>query len=573
MEQSKKDGLLHFYCDNEAHQLKELSLGVLKRLGRNGDYYLDEFFSIANLELYKAVEKYEPDNQWGASFKTYLSGILLKKFQTEITSRTRKKRFNGIPLVSLDEEMNGLDDISMIDMIAGNDNVENQVIGEISDNVNAYLESLSPKQRMLADYIMDGYSIGEATELMNLSKSEVDNMLKFMRSYERKRYFDNVVTGSFIKGEQEMKNLVTSSEKSKTTKYSVDELCRKIENKTINLEHPLQRSSGQWDNKTKSNLISDIIQHNPVPPLIIAMQIIDGNSIYFNLDGKQRCTTVKDFIEDNFKISKNVTRPIIPYEHTVKDDNGKIVLNEKGYPIKEWREFDISNKKFSQLPVELQDKIREYNFDITLYLNCSDEDIAYHIQRYNQGKPMNIVQKGFTYLGEEYAREIKAIASMPLFQDSGFTFKQFNNGSINRVIIESVMAINFLDNWKKSPEEIALFLNKNANMQMFEDVEDSIDRLQKVVTGDTVELFDLKNTFIWLTLFDKFKTYNVEDACFNDFLLAFVDELQYKKINGDTYISIDNGKNTKDKSVLTRKIEHLELLLNDFLFDKDNLAS
>lgn len=572
MEEKEKEKLLHFYCDNEMHNLKEVSIGVLKRLGRNGDNDLDEFFSIANLELFKAIKSYNPDNEWGASFNTFLSGNLIRKFQTEITKRTRQKRFNGTPLISLDEQKSGLDEIALIDTIASNLNVENEIIGETSDNVNEYLKTLSPKQKQLAEYIMDGYTIGEATNLMHLSKTDVDNMLKFMRSYEKRKVFDGniVISDNTIKGEKAMK---VTGEKSKTTKYSVDELYRKISNKTINLEHPLQRASGQWDNKTKSNLISDLIQDNPIPSLILAEQIIDGNSIKFNLDGKQRCTTVKEYIEDAFKISKNVTRSIITYQHISKDKNGHAILNEKGYPVMENVEFDISNKKFSQLPPELQDKIKEYNFDITLYLNCSDEDIAYHIQRYNQGKPMNIVQKGFTYLGEDFAREIKAIASMPLFQDSSFTFKQFNNGSINRVIIESVMAINFLDDWKKSPEEISMYLNKNATMEMFESIEDSINRLQDIVTDETIVLFDMKNTFIWLTLFERFKTFKIDDCHFNDFLISFINELQYKKINGNTYVSIDDGKNTKDKSVLIAKINHLEMLLKDFLFGQDDLAS
>ena len=572
MNRREEDELLHFYCDNEMYNLKELSKGVLRRLGRDINSDLDEFYSIANLELYKAIKSYKTDNEWGATFKTYLSGILIRKFQTEITKAKRKKRFDGTSLIYLDDKLSGLDDVNIVDTIASDVNVEKEVLGELSDKVVKYLNMLSPNQRVLAEHIMDGYSISEAAILEGFTKTEVDNMLKFMRCYEKRKVFENnVLISTNTEGERVMVN--TTNEKSKTTKYSVEELYRKINDKTINLEHPLQRSSGQWDNKTKSNLISDLMQDNPIPPLILAEQIIDGMAIKFNLDGKQRCTTVKEFIEDAFKISKNVTRPIIRYQRVSKDKDGNVILNEKNYPKMEWVKFDITNKKFSQLPVELQNKIKEYNFDITLYLNCSDEDIAYHIQRYNQGKPMNIAQKGLTYLGEDFAREIKAISSMPLFQDSGFTFKQFNNGSVNRVIIESVMAINFLDDWKKSPEEMALYLNKNAKMSMFEEVEDSLNRLQEVITDDTCSLFDLKNSFIWLTLFSIFKKYKVDDRLFNDFLISFVEELQYKKINEETYISIDNGKNTKDKSVLTKKINHLKLLLEDFLSEANKISA
>lgn len=566
MEQIEKERVLHFYCDNQMRQLKLLSDGVLKRLGRDGENDKDEYYSIANMELFKAVETYDPDNIWGATFKTFLSTNLLNKFRTEMTSRTRKKRFNGVPLVYLDEKVSGLDEITIKDTLSSDIDIENQIIGGISDEVEKYLNSLSPKQRQLAEYVMDGYSIGEAALLMNLSKPKVDNMLKLMRRYEKRGYFNNVVI-QVTKGESNM-GKTTTSESYKDAKYSVDELYRKISNGIINLDHPLQRSSGQWDNKTKSNLISDILQGNPIPPLILAEQISqDDVQIIFNLDGKQRCTTTIEFLMDSFRISKNVTQPIITYQVSKKDKDGKLIFNEKGYPIFELVEFDISNKKFSQLPIELQNKFKDYNYNATLYLHCSDDEISYHIQRYNQGKGMNIAQKSFTHLGEDYARMVKAITNMPLFQDSGFTCAQYNNGSINRVIIETVMATYFLNDWKKSPEEIAIFLNKNATMEMFENVEDDINRIYKVINKRTAEKFDLKNTFLWLTLFARFKKYNVDDKYFNDFLMAFDDGLEFKKVGENTYYTIDTGKNTKDKSVLVSKLEHLEILLYDYLVD------
>ena len=57
----------------------------------------------------------------------------------------------------------------------------------------------------------------------------------------------------------------------------------------------------------------------------------------------------------------------------------------------------------------MQDRFKEYNFEIVQYLNCSSEDIAYHIARYNEGKPMTVSQKGLTRLGEKFATMLKSI--------------------------------------------------------------------------------------------------------------------------------------------------------------------
>lgn len=572
MDEKNKEEILHYYCDNRMANLRILCDKVLGSLGRNSKtiYDIEEYYSIALEELAKAINTYNPDNELGAKFNTFLSIILSRKFLSAFSKKNRKKRGEGIKMISLDEEMED-GNTSIIETIPSSINIEEEIIdGDCSDNLQNYLNTLSKKQKNLAELFMQGYTIENAKEEMNLSRKEMENMLKFMRSYERRMILNS---GVISKGEvKHMKNQVTM-EKSKATKMDVNALVKKMNNKTINFDHPLQRYAGQWSNKMKSDLISDIIQGNPIPALIFAEQIINGTAITFDLDGKQRCTTVKEFKEDIFKISKNVSRNIIEYQSFEKDEKGKPILDYKGYPKAVWKEYDIANKKYSQLPEELKDAIDSYNFEITLYLNCSDEDIAYHIQRYNQGKAMNGIQKGVTHLGEDFAREVKAITGLPFFQDNGFTFKQYNNGTIDRVVIESVMAVNFLDDWKKSPEEIATFLNKNADITMFENIEDSITRIEDVIadSDEVGELFNAKNTFLWLAVFERFKKFNLQDSDFKDFLVAFVNSLQSKTINGTSFKILDEGKNTKDKSILIRKIDHISNLMSDYFFN-DNIA-
>lgn len=77
------------------------------------------------------------------------------------------------------------------------------------------------------------------------------------------------------------------------------------------------------------------------------------------------------------------------------------------------KECDIRGKCYADLPEKLQQNFNEYNFEVTQYLNCSNEDIEYHIRRYNASKPMSVAQKGITHLGEQYARIAKAIAGKP----------------------------------------------------------------------------------------------------------------------------------------------------------------
>ena len=221
----------------------------------------------------------------------------------------------------------------------------------------------------------------------------------------------------------------------KIERYPVSAICKKIEKHTIRFDHPAQRCSEQWNNKMKGNLISDILQGNPIPSIILAEQIINGVSIVWNLDGKQRCMNVYSYVHDGFKISKQVRRNVIRYQTHKVDENGKDLLDDQGLPVVEWKEFDITNKFFSQLPDELKDRINEYCFDAVLYLDCSSEDIVYHIARYNDGKPMNKVQKGIVNLGEEFAAEVKKLSDHSFFIDcADFGKAGKTNGNIDRCV-------------------------------------------------------------------------------------------------------------------------------------------
>ena len=59
---------------------------------------------------------------------------------------------------------------------------------------------------------------------------------------------------------------------------------------------------------------------------------------------------------------------------------------------------------------------------------------------------------------------------------------------------------------------------------------------------------------------------------FGEFLQEFVSDLCYKEINGETWIEIDADKHTKDRSVINKKVNHLEALMNEFLLiNKEDL--
>ena len=582
--------IINEYCENDMKKLKQICYTVWGKKGLP-TCYNDDLYDDAMNVLSESVMTFNQNGK--ASFKTYLTNNIRMSYGQWYRDNFLRAKRNNLELdekgnIRKDENENPIiiqnisfdapvdDGIDLREKIASSSNIEYdlEIKDGFSENTIEYLSALSPIQKEIANLIMIGYEFSDIKEKLQLSDKQFDSHLKHMRSDKYSSILKREDTNTYNEIETEEKSMNNNQtfEKSKIERYSISSIIKKMNNRTLRYDHPLQRESDQHSIKMKSNLMSDILQGNPIPALVFAEQIINGISIIWNLDGKQRSTNAKEFSEDKFKISKNVRRGIIQYQAIIKDENGEIIPDENGFPQAEWREFDIRNKRFSQLPVELQEKFMDYCFDVTLYLNCSNEDIAYHMERYNEGKQMVSSQKGIIKLGEDYARMIKGISAMPFFKENGFNYTQSKNGTIDRVCIESIMATEFLDDWKKTPEEMAEFLKQNAKEEHFDNLEDTVERLEKVVTSDIAEMFDANDTFIYFSVFARFKKLGLDDGKFVEFMTEYAQSLH--NMMKETEIDSETGKkkSTKDKVVVVEKINMVENLMNEFLhINKEDL--
>lgn len=362
-----------------------------------------------------------------------------------------------------------------------------------------------------------------------------------------------------------MSTTTQTMENCKTDRISIASIIKKIDKHTIRFDHPLQRESDQWSPSMKGNLVSDILQGNKLHPLIFAEQIINGVPIIWDLDGKQRCTNAYSYSKNGYKVSKNIRRWMIKYQTTEKDENGNDILDENGFPIATNAEFDIRGKKFSDLPEELRDRFLDYSFNYDQYLNCSEEDIGYHIERYNDGKPMTSPQRGITKLGTEYAEFVKSISNMPFFKDvGGYKVSEFKNGTINRVVVESIMTSNYLEKWNKF-DDMCKYIKENSDVTVFDDFEDMVERLEKVVTDDVADMFNSKDSFLWFGLFARFVKTESDDQRFIEFMTEFIQSLHSKSVAGISFDDISESSSTKGKGIVTKKMNHLEQLMNEYL--------
>lgn len=307
-------------------------------------------------------------------------------------------------------------------------------------------------------------------------------------------------------------------------------------------------------------LVVTILTDDYIPPIILAEEE-SGRTVI--VDGGSRTTAFKMVAKGNYKIKSSVEDPIIKYKKMDKDEDGKPMWSDA--------EFDIRNKTFEQFPKELQKKFYEYQVETVIH-ECDADTATKYLRRYNVHTGMNANEQMFIHL-PKFADIIRRIINKKFFINySDFTESEKDKGMLERVVSESVMCMFHLDKWNKNGKKMATFLNENASVEEFEVFDKNINRLELIVTDGTKELFNSKDTFIWMTLFNKFTKLGIDDSKFSEFLNAFVDGLREEVVDGKLFDTVDEVGSTKDKSVIVDKLHILETLMNNFLhIDKEDL--
>ena len=128
--------------------------------------------------------------------------------------------------------------------------------------------------------------------------------------------------------------------------WSVQRICTMIQKQTITFDSALQRPVGQWKIEDKSLLIDSLLRMYIPSIYAIQSKNENDNTVYDIIDGKQRLTIISSFLSDEWKLTK--LQPI------------QVESTEEIY--------DISGKRFSELPKDVQEEINGYMLDFKLIL-------------------------------------------------------------------------------------------------------------------------------------------------------------------------------------------------------------
>ena len=593
--------ILKAYYADEAKKLHNLVDKIVsKKFGGTRGKDMDSYYSSANEVMADIVKKHRYDPSKG-KFEQFLRGSLAKAFIDDYKYDNRDKRRTKI---EIEEEENGkiqkkkvpvpdiyLDapagekmDCTIGDMLPSGFDMEaalpEMAEGVYSETVGEFMDNLSGQQKQICSLIMEGYTPGEIQEKLGITGKEYRKSWDSITSYENKRLlYKEIETGSLNScgmedcGMGEVKILSTQDmeESYKNISYSIESISKKMRKKQIRDNHILQRYSGQWKSFAKSELVSDILRGKSLTQIIISEENRGGVRMKWLIDGKQRCTTLDEFLHDGFAISKNIKNYNIVYKVNKTDENGNEILNEEGFNKTEDRVFDIRGKKFSQLPEELQEIYKDRQIPVLYNMDCTKKDIAEDIARYNRSRPMNKAQSGWLDLDEDFAELVYSIEKMAFFQPdfagSSYTKNTKISSAARRIIIEGIMVSDFIDGFG-SFDKMCQFLSEEACDSNFTDFYVLVERLTAVCNSEVSVLFNTANSFLWFGLFSRFTQLGtgIEDKRFVEFMEEFIKALHSKKINGESYDDIlENNKNTKNKDVVKHKMEHLEKLMYGYL--------
>lgn len=237
---------------------------------------------------------------------------------------------------------------------------------------------------------------------------------------------------------------------------------------TLQMDHVIQRQSGQWDGDRlkKSLLIHSILANYPVPPVYCLKEAISEKDYSYSiLDGKQRLTTIFDYIDGRYPLDTET--PSVTIDDTV---------------------YELGGKYFTDLDTECQQELLRFKFTIYGFEDADDDLIEEIFFRLNNSTPLSKPQKAMPLCGVENAKFIKSILSDRFFSDiCQFSALQRRKSDDMCTLLQSMM---LLDNRYEgyefssiSADEImryAASIKNNYSEEQKNRLYDIIDYLEKV---------------------------------------------------------------------------------------------
>ena len=476
--------------------------------------------------VYKAlsmaiIDEFKKRNRDKRSSKIYL---LDKNGDKILDEKTGKPIKISIQDVYLDAPVREGESITYGDTIQSNFSMDEILFEDFHDeNVEKFLCGLPKTSRQIIEMKMKDIPVSAIKAKLNINDKDYTNYMSYAKMNENLALFTKMAN-RYVEEESKMENIIPIdvTDNYRMDKFPLGSLLDDMRDGKINKKHILQRKPFQWTERQKNKYLTRVLNGQPIPEIVICEQTVNGKKRSHLIDGLQRLSYAELFRADGIVVKSDGAEFYnIPYKEYKHDSEGNILVDDDGDALSEEKVFNVIGKKFSEFPQFLKDRFNKFNINVTTYFNCDDDQIAYHIRNYNNQEGMNKSQYEFTGVDVHVAERIKTISEKHSFfkDDHGkYTAKNKIKGDVEKIVVESIMAINFLNDWKKEVKDSFAFVNDNVNDSMFNSFEESLDRLCKIVDKEVKNIFTATNSPVWFAVFERFKTLNVPDKRFKDFI-------------------------------------------------------
>ncbi len=237
----------------------------------------------------------------------------------------------------------------------------------------------------------------------------------------------------------------------------VQTITNKIKREQILFTHKLQRPEGVWNNNQKSLLIDSLLRGYLINPTYTVLE----NGKQYVIDGVQRLYSVYTFINDGYKLSKNL-EPIIIDDET----------------------HEIAGKKYSKLDEKVRDELCSAQLQVCEISDYTDKDVREMFRRLNSGKPLNTAQKMTPDMSDELSDAVLNIISHPFFKKV-LTPAQLKSSVDLSIAMEILMLSEISNEYdfgsfrRDDREKFIQYYNDKVNVEKIEIIRQGLDKLDK----------------------------------------------------------------------------------------------
>lgn len=238
--------------------------------------------------------------------------------------------------------------------------------------------------------------------------------------------------------------------------WNVNQLAKAKTNGSLCFDNAIQRSF-VWDKAQMSLLIDTILRGYVVPPVYTIktnekVQTKKGSvSVYDCIDGKQRCTTLAMYLNDEFALEG---------------------LESFNYGEEE---VDINGLKFSELDEDMQNTIKSYTITVYFFTDITDDEVTELMSRLNNGRVLTGIEKARIKAID--LKRVQALANHPLLTEN-LTTKAIAGYANEDIVMKVLLQMNGDSNLSSKNVQFAYEnynLSENAGKEKAEKLSKALD--------------------------------------------------------------------------------------------------